>query len=134
MYLALILSLVGLAGLLVIAIHKEKSFLYILALIASCVVAFGVAYALAQPLVLFILIVPISVYVSWLARDELHVGRPWLYALIGLSLVISCIFLYRTTTVVAQASGLVGVGALVALLLSYRPSWVKKRGTWESRV
>ncbi len=134
MDLRFILGAVGLASLALIIVNKERSFLYIVGLVASCLAAFGIAFSFSQPLLLILLILPVSVYVAWLARDELKVGRRWFFALIVLSRSATLFFLYYGFASQAYASGFVGLGTLVGIVLSYCPSWIRTKGTWESNV
>lgn len=134
MYNILIFSVIALATLMVLIINKERSFLYIAGLVVLCAASFWIAYVFAQPLILGVMVILVSLYVAWLARDELRMGRRWFFALVTLSVIATLFFIYLNNRPEAYASSFVGLGAFVALLLSYRTSWTKTKGQWESRV
>lgn len=134
MILEIIIGLVGIVALATVIITRDSSILWILLLMGIIIGAFLVAERVESTFLLLIFAIPLSVYLAWLARDELVPGRPWFLVLTIISVLGAVFSLLRTNTVLGYSFASVALCAGTALVLSYQRKWTRKRGQWKSKV
>lgn len=134
MYLLVVACIIAVSALAVVIVRRERSFVYIATLVGLiCGGFFLAAFFRTAAFILGISLIA-GVYLAWLARDELVSGRHWFSAIIVVSVFACVFFSYRGEVSLAAAASCLVLGTLPALVLSYRPRWVRKRGQWESKV
>ncbi|MEK6858881.1 MAG: hypothetical protein AABX53_03140 [Nanoarchaeota archaeon] len=119
---------------IVLIVAKEYSALFIGALVATIATLFFVAWSVDSALLFMAGVIPLGVYLAWLGRDELVLGRPWFMALMGVSVLAMVLSLVFEQEAIAQGSGAIFACSGIALFLSYRRRWTRVRGAWESKV
>jgi len=69
--------------------------------------------------------VPVGLWIAYLARDEIVVGRKWFKALIILGVFVGGWFYLTGEKAVAWTSGFVVVVSFISLFKSFDKKWVK---------
>ena len=132
MYAEIILAVVALGAVFTIIFFRERSAFYILGLLAAICAAFLIAFWLQNPIVLFVFSLAIGAALAWLARDEIVSGRKYFIFLIAFSAL--AVFAFWGMESARNASFSIMIATSASLWLSYKKSWIRRRGSWESKV
>lgn len=130
----IVLGVIAVAALAIVIVSRDSSALWIFSLLGIVGAFFMAGHFFNSKVLLLGGVLVFGTYLSWLARDELEPGRPWFVLVTSTSLVAAGFSFFYGLIAASESFVAVALCAGISLLMGYNKRWVRKRGSWESKV